>query len=212
MQSIHCMLQTNRPVPYDLIQYWEGFRFMFSWETLIHTVLSSTEFLLRVPLFSLSPHALGALQAKMCKFSLVSLEDCRQFVTQSPGFIRIFLASWLLHTHSFGFTSPTVCYIRFLLDLPWDHITTALSAFRALMGGDGATEQQLFSGTITILALSLELYPASAPTVTADLAAGCLRLIRRFGHSLGGDFRGEDLTRMLWSVDSYGIPHHFNYL
>ncbi|KAJ7891065.1 hypothetical protein B0H13DRAFT_2039553 [Mycena leptocephala] len=136
----------------------------------------------------------------MSSFLLVSLEDCRQFVAQSPEFIRIFQASWLLHIHSFDLTSPTVSYIRFLLDLSWDYITTALSALHSIIGG--GTEQQIVAGTITILALSLELYPASAPTVTSDLAAGCLRLIQRFGHSVAGDFTEEELAQFLW----YGSP------
>jgi hypothetical protein len=199
------MTQAIRPIPEDMVQYWEGLRFMFFWESILHTVFNHTNFILQVPLFLLSPHALRALQAKMSSFSLVSLEDCRQFVTRSPEFIRIFQASWLLHIHSFGLTSPTVCYIRFLLDFSWDQITTALSALRSVIGG--GTQQQIFACTITILALSLELYPVRAPAVTSDLAAGCLRLIQRFGHSVAGDFAGAELTRFLWSVHFREFPN-----
>ncbi|KAJ7880948.1 hypothetical protein B0H13DRAFT_1891529 [Mycena leptocephala] len=45
----------------------------------------------------------------------------------------------------------------------------------------GGPRNQVIAGTITILALALELYPTNVPSVASDLAVGLFHLIQRIG-------------------------------
>ncbi|KAJ7925053.1 hypothetical protein B0H13DRAFT_2314847 [Mycena leptocephala] len=165
-------LKAIQPIPEDIIRLWEGFHFWFLLEEFQSRTIPEWCSLV----FSLSPHMLRVLQTKM-SFGLVSIQDCRQFVAQYPEFVRILQARWLLYGHSKSSYGENLCHLRILLDLGWDDITAALSALRSIIGG--GTLKQVVAGTIAILALSLELYPASTCPVVSDLALGCLRLVQQ---------------------------------
>jgi hypothetical protein len=151
-------------------------------------------------IFSLSPQMLHVLQNQMSGSSLASLADCRQTVTQSPEFVRILQAQWLLHGHEFSTDEPCpsqasprpaptvpdphegslgLYHIRLLLGVSWNDILAALSVLRSLIGG--GSRKQVSAGALCIVALSAELYPTSAPSVAKDLAVEILRLIQRIG-------------------------------
>jgi hypothetical protein len=164
--------QAIQPIPEDIIRLWEGFHFWFLLEEFQSRTIPEWCSLV----FSLSPHMLRVLQTKM-SFGLVSIQDCRQFVAQYPEFVRILQARWLLYGHSESSYGENLCHLRILLDLGWDDITAALSALRSIIGG--GTLKQVVAGTIAILALSLELYPASTCPVVSDLALGCLHLVQQ---------------------------------
>jgi hypothetical protein len=174
--------QETRPVPEDLIYRWECCHFMIVWEhshrALCATLNGQGIF---TQIFSLSPRTLRVLQTKMSGLSLASLAHCHQFVVQFPKFARILQARWLLHYYSFQlfYPLPNLYDLQLLLGLPWDDVLAALSALRPIIGGE--TRNQVVAGTITILALVLELYPANMPYLTNDLACGFLRLIQRIG-------------------------------
>ncbi|KAJ7890838.1 hypothetical protein B0H13DRAFT_875440 [Mycena leptocephala] len=122
---------------------------------------------------------LRMLWTKMSGPSLASPADCYQFVVQFPNFIRILQARWLLQSYlarPFRL-SPNLYNVRLLLSLSWDDIRAALSALRRIIGG--GTRSQVIAGTITLLALASELYPASMPSLISDLAVGMLHLIQR---------------------------------
>lgn len=172
------MTQAVQPTPKDLIQRWEGYHFMFPYEMILNEVVRHDRHddLVLV----LSPRMLCVLQTKMSGLSLISPADCRQFLAQSPEFVRIFQARWLLQQYVFRpHSKPSFYHIRLLLDLSWDDITAAFLALRSLIGG--ATRKQIAAVSITILALSLELYPSSISSLTSDLARGCLHLIQQIG-------------------------------
>jgi hypothetical protein len=62
------------------------------------------------------------------------------------------------------------------LGVSWDDIIATLSALRSITGG---SPNQAAAGSITILALSLELYPATIPDLIGELGCGLLRLVQR---------------------------------
>jgi hypothetical protein len=132
-------------------------------------------------IISLSPQSLRVVQTKMSGLSLVSLADCHQFVVQFPEFVRILQARWLLQSYLFKpFSHPAHFYdVQHLLCLSWDDIMAFLSALRLTVGG--GTRSQVIAGAITLLALSLELYPTDVPLVASELAVGLLHLIQRIG-------------------------------
>jgi hypothetical protein len=156
---------------------------MFLWEASNHKAMEVEGDHIFVQVLSLSPRMLRVLQTKMSSSLLVSLVDCRQFLAQSPKFARILQASWLLPNHIFASTGhlPSLYDIQLLLDLSWDDIMGALSALRSFIGGETLSRPEIAAGTITMLALSLELYPAGTFFLTSDFARGCLRLIQRVG-------------------------------
>jgi hypothetical protein len=130
---------------------------------------------------SLSSQSLRMLQTKMSGVSLASLADCRQFVVQFPDFIRILQARWLLQSHLFSSSCWLVnlYYLHLLLGLSYDDITPTFSALHSIIGG--GTRNQVIAGTITILALGLELYPTDVPSVASNLAVGLLHLLQQIG-------------------------------
>jgi hypothetical protein len=177
--------QAVQPIPDDLTQRWEDYHFMLLYESAVNVVAQRL-----MPVHVLSPQALCALQTEMSSLSLISPADCRQFLAQSPEFVPIFQAGWLLHFHElvvphyhFNFH-----YIRRLLDLSCNDIMAALVALRSLVGG--ATGKQLTAALITVFVLSLEFYPASATSLTSDLIHGWLRLIQQLD--------ADDLPRFMY--------------
>ncbi|KAJ7815461.1 hypothetical protein B0H13DRAFT_1924162 [Mycena leptocephala] len=123
---------------------------------------------------------LRVLQIKLGGSLLVSLEECRGFVAQSPTFSHIFLARLLLFSHAeLKCFWPTPYQLRLLLGVSWDNVRMALSAARSMI--DRISREQVVARTITILALVLELYPANLSSLISALACGYLHLIQRNG-------------------------------
>ncbi|KAF7328941.1 hypothetical protein MVEN_02524000 [Mycena venus] len=151
---------------------------MFFWDTVQEPNLNDQKWTNRV--LSLSPKMLRVLQIKMSGSLLVPLEDCRQVVARSPGFVRIFQARMLFYTH-LGYPNLLSLYlVRLLLKgVSWDDIMATLSIMRSITGG--GSQERAVAGTITILALSLELYPANILGLISNLGCGLLRLIQRKG-------------------------------
>ncbi|KAJ7193430.1 hypothetical protein GGX14DRAFT_588673 [Mycena pura] len=175
-------LKASEHTPEDLIQRWEDYYFMVMWGRLFRATRShqqgrSTRLLLSSPVLHL-------LHAKLAGSSFpLSPANCYQFVAQSPHFIRIFQASWLLESY-LSKTAPSsdvgsIYQVRHLLDLSWDDITDALFALRSLV-----------------------VYPDSAPSLTSDLAWGYLRLIQRIGTG--------HLPQRTWWYNFY--PYHWGRL
>jgi hypothetical protein len=190
---MYFVTQTIRPIPKDLIQRWECYHFMIIWdESHVDYYASSDAVNERGNFLPPSPQSLRVFQTKISRASLASLADCRQFVVQFPELVRILQAKWLLQRYLFApFRVPPTLYdVRLTLGLSWNDIITALSALRPVIGR--GTQKQVIAGTITIIALALELYPANLPSLTSDLAVGLLHLIQRIGASY--------LPMTIWSV------------
>ncbi|KAJ7022954.1 hypothetical protein C8F04DRAFT_1272020 [Mycena alexandri] len=112
----------------------------------------------------------------MSRFLPLPLAAYRQLVAQSPEVVRIFQARWLLN----GYRYLNSVYARLLLHEPWDNIMRAVAAFRSAtenleVEGIKNPLQVIAATTITLLALSLELFPDSAQNLLGELACGCLR-------------------------------------
>ncbi|KAF7328902.1 hypothetical protein MVEN_02519900 [Mycena venus] len=163
-------------MPEDLIQRWKSYRFVFSWDGSQNSTRN-----LFMPqdmgyVLSLSPQMLRVLQMRMSGSLLVSLADChRQIMAQSLQFTRIFQARWLL----LGLLGsqpnlPSLYQVHLLLGVSWDDIIAVLSTVRAIVDQGS---QQVAAGTLTILAVSLELFPANIPNLISDLSCGLLRII-----------------------------------
>jgi hypothetical protein len=164
---------------------------MFNWENsprVLSTAVYGQGNFTRI--FSLSPPRLHVLQTKMSDPSLASLADCRQFVVQFPEFARLFQVSCLLQSYLFGsfYCLANFYIVRLLLGLSWDDIMATFSTLRQIVGG--GTQNQVIAGTITILALAVELYPIDGPSVASNLAVGLLQLIQRIG--------ARDLPILFW--------------
>ncbi|KAF8182109.1 hypothetical protein K438DRAFT_1840325 [Mycena galopus ATCC 62051] len=167
-------LKAIQLVPEDLIQAWEGYRSMYSWDSLYRHMAECT-----LPIHSLSPSALRVLRARNCSFSQVPLEACRELVVQSPEFVRIFQATWALQIH-FHCPGETLYYTRLLLDIPWDSIVVAFSALSSIVALGRGTEKEGPACTLAIVfTLSAELHPSGLAAVTSDLARGFIRVIQR---------------------------------
>jgi hypothetical protein len=152
---------------------------MFEWENsyqAMSNMVTGQDIFTKI--LSLSPQSLCTLQTKMSSSSSVSLADYRQFVAQFPEFARLLQARWLLQGYkSLEFHSPLQLYhVRLLLGVSWDDMMV-LSALHSLLGG--RTRKQLIAGTITILALALELYPANMSHLITNMACGFLDVIQR---------------------------------
>ncbi|KAJ7857651.1 hypothetical protein B0H14DRAFT_686540 [Mycena olivaceomarginata] len=166
-----------RPVPEDLVHYWQGLQFTLLWDSLTRDLMDITRLSsLKSQLPSLSSHAAHVLQVRMCNFSSLSLGDCQQFVHQFPDFVRIFQASWLFRIYLSSY-SKSIHYTRLLLDVSWDQIIAAHSALCSIIGG--RTPKQVFAGATAIFVLSSELY--NTGKALSNLARHFLHLIQRVG-------------------------------
>ncbi|KAJ7681864.1 hypothetical protein DFH06DRAFT_283258 [Mycena polygramma] len=131
---------------------------------------------------SLSPNTLLVLQSRISRSLSVSFKDCRQFVTDSPSIVRMLQVMWLLNiprSRLRGDPRPSIRLTQLLLDLSWDDLTSDLSALHSLIGG--GTHKQLAAATLTMLALSVEVYRNSLPSLTAEIIGGVFRLIQQNG-------------------------------
>jgi hypothetical protein len=123
-------------------------------------------------------------QVKLASTFLSLSPNYHQFVEQHPSFVRILQASWLLRSYPSwiqdgSFDLGSFRQARLLLDLSWDEITEALYALQRILGG--RPRAQIFTGMITVLAHSLEIYPDALSSLTGDLAAGYLHLVWQIG-------------------------------
>jgi hypothetical protein len=126
---------------------------------------------------------LRVLQAKMSRFLPLPLATYRQLVAQSPEVVRIFQARWLLQGYlllppSFNVVRLLLDRVRLLLGESWNNLMSAVATFRSITGNLEGIENplQVFTATmITLLALSLELFPDSAQNFLGELACGCFR-------------------------------------
>jgi hypothetical protein len=175
-------MQKIEPMPEVLIQHWEDYHFMLLWDEQYNQVFpqfpqfTDPNDLNRI--LALSPQMHHVLQTKLCGALLVSLAECCHFVSQSPGFARIFLARLLLFSHA-GYILhwPSPYQLRLLLGVSWDDIRVTLSAARSIIGQ--ASCAQIIAGTITILALVLELYPTQLSSLFIDFGSAFFGLIQR---------------------------------
>jgi hypothetical protein len=175
------------PIPQDLVQLWNGYGFMSSWDA-AHSQASSegsdNEWHDLKQAFLTSPHILRVLQRKLPDPQLVSLTTLRQLVAQSAKFVRIIQARYLLHGHLFGchFHLTRAYHIQLLLpDISWHDIMGTVSVLHSLLGDEGSQTQYIVSITMIVLALALEIDPTSAGALTGDLAQGFLQFIQRIG-------------------------------
>ncbi|KAF8166810.1 hypothetical protein K438DRAFT_1941630 [Mycena galopus ATCC 62051] len=175
-------LSEIRPLCQDVIQRWEDYHFMFLWDTLYNPAYWGSMALRNMArILALSPGMLRMLQTRMPRLSSPSLIYCRHFVARAQGFARIFQARWLLwcltKLHMSRPNLPSLYLVRLLLGISQDDMIATLTAARSMI--DRASPERGVGGTITILALTLEHYPASLPSLFSDLSCGLLRLIQR---------------------------------
>ncbi|KAJ7239711.1 hypothetical protein C8J57DRAFT_109420 [Mycena rebaudengoi] len=132
-------------------------------------------------LFTQSSRVLHMLQTMLSNSLLASPAACRLLVAQIPEFARIFQARLLLFCQLYrsDLYRPILYQVRLLLGVSWDNMLAALSAVRSII--DRASHVRVVAGTITILALVLELYPAELPRLISDLGCGLLHLIQQNG-------------------------------
>jgi hypothetical protein len=112
------------------------------------------------------------------------LEDCHQLVAQSPEFIRIFQAWWLISIYNFPLRA--IFYTHLLLDVSWDQILATFSGLWSIIGGK--TPKQIFGGATAIFAVTLEL--CDIGIAVSNLAQCFLHLVQRVGSG--------DLTLDMW--------------
>ncbi|KAJ7739149.1 hypothetical protein B0H16DRAFT_65799 [Mycena metata] len=161
------------PAPEDVIQRWENYHFISLWELVFRQLIN----LEHLPLFSLSGPMCRVLQAKMSQFLPHQLATYRQLVVQSPKVIRIFQARWLLGGYQYLSDVSLFVHLPLSLDESWDNITGAVAAFRSITGnleGRKNPLQVIAATTITLLALSQEIFPDSAQNLLGELACGWL--------------------------------------
>jgi hypothetical protein len=175
-----------RPIPYDVIERWEDHRYISLWESFNYAVGSrhikrhgeqgSLELI-----FSQTPQMFCGLPTTISDLLPVSLKKCRQFLAESPNVVCIIQARWLLHGGLFGKQElGDLRAVQLLLGLSSDVMNTAVSALLTMI--HRRTQRgaiRVAAGIITVLALSLQLYPARIVSLTSDLACAFLRLIQR---------------------------------
>ncbi|KAF7328943.1 putative nwd2 protein [Mycena venus] len=99
IREILIWLKKIQPVPVDLIRRWEDYDFMFFWDRTQHPLdgaFKNDDGKWTNQVLSLSPEMLRVLQIKMSGSLLVPLEDCRQVVARSPGFVRLLLKGHIM--------------------------------------------------------------------------------------------------------------------
>jgi hypothetical protein len=131
-----------------------------------------------------SLHTLLTLQSRMSRELRTVLASYRELLAQSPQLFRIFQAKLLIFPRSN--TSRRANYLgqlfqlRFVFDLSWEAIEGSIYSIRSLMSqeSDFFYTQFLFLPTICVELDSV--YPRTM--VSADLACGFLRLLRRIAN------------------------------
>ncbi|KAF8182112.1 hypothetical protein K438DRAFT_1840332 [Mycena galopus ATCC 62051] len=188
-------------VPEDLIRSWENYDFLHSWNS-FYCKIFYTPNPRSHPLHALSSSALSVLRTRISRFSSVSLQDCHRLVVQSPEFVQIFQACWLLQNH-FDCTPDTFYWTRLLLDVSWDSMVAAFSALSSIIPGGGPGKQALYT-LATIFALPFDGNPSN---LAGDLARSFLRLIRQA--STGGLHLNvySDLLNCHWGELIRASPH-----
>jgi hypothetical protein len=140
--------QTFNPVPAELIAVWKDYRFLNFFSSVLPEPGMED----------------GSLPAN------ISVQDCRQIISNSPGLIRIIRALLLGNVYT-----PTLFCLRTLLGCSWGELRTAVLPLRTLVGEDERHLRGIFAFVHNRTIMS-ELFPA--PIVSRDLARGCIRLIK----------------------------------
>ncbi|KAJ7032968.1 hypothetical protein C8F04DRAFT_1105562 [Mycena alexandri] len=189
-------LKDIHPAPEDVIHRWQSYHFVVLLELSYFRLMDQYWRLIgpvsKIQLhqiFSLSAQMLRVLQAKMSRFLPLPLATYRQLVVQSPKVVRIFQARWLLDGYGYqNLVLNSLYRVRLLLGESWDNIMGAVVGLRSIIGELEGTENPLqvrAATTITLLALSLELFPGSAHNLLGELARGYVRLLEFVADSGG---------------------------
>ncbi|KAJ7020072.1 hypothetical protein C8F04DRAFT_1145424 [Mycena alexandri] len=178
LQVVTWLKETELP-PRDLIQRWHTYYKMALWETIHAEVLANEKPGLNQSLISLSPQMLHVLHVNMSSSLRHPVAEYWPLVAQSSGCIRLLQAAWLAHSCTFACGSDPIqlhC-LQPLLDKSWDGMMDSISVLPTIIS-EGKASTDATAIMMTILTLSLEFFPASAPAVSGDLACSCLRLIK----------------------------------
>jgi hypothetical protein len=177
-------MQQMIPVPEDLIQRWEDYRFMHLYEHFQYYIMSMLDQALpsqspqRLEVLKPSLHVIHALQEQINSKSQDTLDACRKLLQQSPDLVRIFQARKLLLISDPRYRDFKELFrIRVILDLSWDDIQKWICSLRPLETQDWAFFYTLF---LSLPELCLEfdsLYPQAL--ASRDLACGFIRLMQQ---------------------------------
>jgi hypothetical protein len=184
-------MQGIRPIPEDLIQCWEDYRFMHLYKEFQHRIASnlhkerkkwSPE---RTDAQVLAPSlcTIHALQARLNGEWQAMLEACRKLLLQSPHLLRIFQARRLLISDGWDPTdniSGELVQIHIILGLSWDNIRECICSLRPLIVQESDFFYTLFLFLPTLCWELDSLYPAAM--VSRDWARGLIRLMQRIGN------------------------------
>ncbi|KAJ6509802.1 hypothetical protein DFH09DRAFT_1198666, partial [Mycena vulgaris] len=121
-----------------------------------------------------------------------SLSDaaCHAILSQSPGLLRICQAWSVRKTACSGSAgwAPSLLYIQFLLEIPWDELRASIGPLRSILGEHGGDKiRALLNFTIRSTTICPEAYPW--PTTCKDVARGCIRLLKFQDYRLPADIR-----------------------
>ncbi|KAJ7761683.1 hypothetical protein B0H16DRAFT_1414801 [Mycena metata] len=187
--QVSAWLKTIQPPPTDetplrnLIQRWDTYHKMALWENIprqVFQLIRDNKPGLSQSLVSLSPQMLHVLNTNMPSSLRHPVAEYWPLVAQSFKCIRILQVAWLVNSCTVPFArghSTSLYCLRPLLNESWDGMMDSISVLPTIISGEKANTH-LTAIMMTVLTLSLEFFPASAPTVSGDLACSCLRLIK----------------------------------
>ncbi|KAJ7868994.1 hypothetical protein B0H14DRAFT_3582793 [Mycena olivaceomarginata] len=181
------VIQAIHPVPEDLVQRWEDYRFIQSYEHFQYLVANKLlaqrdrQSPQRIDAQVLAPslHIICALQARMNGELNTILEALMALLSQSPHLIRILQARRLILPSNGSelpdFFRRELFQIRIVLDLSWDDIRACIRSLRPFITQRSDVFYTLLL-CLPILCQELDsVYPEAV--VSRDLAYGFIRLM-----------------------------------
>ncbi|KAJ7739133.1 hypothetical protein B0H16DRAFT_65445 [Mycena metata] len=176
-------LEGIQPLPEDLIQRWNAYHLMARLEDVprkIGRMLHMPRYRSSDTPVHLHPLILHTLQLKLASILPLPLARYHEFVVQNPKCIRILQVMWLLGGIMFSSLEHPfpLAHLRLVLDESWDNMVDTFSPLCSIIYGEAEQPSAITAAVVTILALSLELLPASGLSALGNLACGCLRLLK----------------------------------
>ncbi|KAJ7772487.1 hypothetical protein B0H16DRAFT_1513548 [Mycena metata] len=128
----------------------------------------------------LHPPILHMLQFRLASDLPLPLARYHEFVVQNPKCIHTLQVMWLLGGIMFPSLEHPIplAHLRLVLDESWDNMVDTFSPLCSIIYGEAEQLSAVAAAVVTILALSLELLPASGLSALGNLACGCLRLLK----------------------------------